>query len=343
MNTQLLFVLAYSMLLHFVTSSARLGTTLDALAHGASSWEVGALMSMIGVLPMFFSLAYGRWVDSADARAPLFAGLAMGGVAVAAPLLLPSSAAGLWPLAFCCAFMGLAAMSGNIVTQRMTGFVSSNAKGARTSAFAMLAVSNSLAGLVAPVATGYIADNLGHQVIFISLLAALAVTAAVTLAGVRMLPERWGAKKKKSSGSFDLMRIRGVRNTVLISTVVTTAWDMQIFIFPVYGHAVGLTATEIGWLVGSYFTASFLVRFLMPVLSKRFDEWTFLGMALATGAVVYGVFPLFTSLAPLMCIAFALGLGLGACMPNVMSLLHTHAPEGRIASKEEQDLGKLRS
>jgi hypothetical protein len=45
---------------------------------------------------------------------------------------------------------------------------------------------------------------------------------------------------------------------------------------------------------------------------------------------VFVVFTLFSSLAPLMMVAFALGLGLGAAQPNVMSLLHSRAPEGRV-------------
>jgi len=38
----------------------------------------------------------------------------------------------------------------------------------------------------------------------------------------------------------------------------------------------------------------------------------------------------FSSLAPLMAAAFLLGLGLGAAQPNVMSLLHSRSPEGRV-------------
>ena len=39
---------------------------------------------------------------------------------------------------------------------------------------------------------------------------------------------------------------------------------------------------------------------------------------------------LMSSLAPLILVAFLLGLGLGAAQPNVMSLLHSRSPEGRV-------------
>ena len=46
--------------------------------------------------------------------------------------------------------------------------------------------------------------------------------------------------------------------------------------------------------------------------------------------VAFALFPFFSSLAPLMAVAFLLGLGLGAAQPNVMSLLHSRSPEGRV-------------
>jgi len=47
-------------------------------------------------------------------------------------------------------------------------------------------------------------------------------------------------------------------------------------------------------------------------------------------AIAFVLFPLFSSGIPLMAIAFLLGLGLGAAQPNIMSLVHSRAPEGRV-------------
>lgn len=93
---------------------------------------------------------------------------------------------------------------------------------------------------------------------------------------------------------------------------------------------IGLSATEIGWLIGMFFAATFAVRFLMPLLSKRISEWQFLVAVLAIGSFAYILFPFFTELGPLLVVAFILGLGLGASQPNVMSLLQTQSPKGRV-------------
>jgi MFS family permease len=68
----------------------------------------------------------------------------------------------------------------------------------------------------------------------------------------------------------------------------------------------------------------------MPVISRRFSEWHVLTYTLFNTTLAFFLFPFFSSLAPLMTVAFLLGLGLGAAQPNVMSLLHSRSPEGRV-------------
>jgi len=68
----------------------------------------------------------------------------------------------------------------------------------------------------------------------------------------------------------------------------------------------------------------------MPWLSRHFTEWQVLTYTLINTTAAFVLFPLFSSLAPLMGVAFLLGLGLGAAQPNVMSLMHSRSPEGRV-------------
>ena len=68
----------------------------------------------------------------------------------------------------------------------------------------------------------------------------------------------------------------------------------------------------------------------MPMLSRRYREWQVLLFTLVTAAIGFALIPFFESMAPLMAVAFLLGLGLGAAQPNVMSLLHDRAPAGRV-------------
>ncbi len=55
-----------------------------------------------------------------------------------------------------------------------------------------------------------------------------------------------------------------------------------------------------------------------------------LGLSLGLAALPFAVMPLVTSQAALMAAAFVLGLGLGASLPNMMSLVYLFSPPERI-------------
>jgi cyanate permease len=117
---------------------------------------------------------------------------------------------------------------------------------------------------------------------------------------------------------------------LIVSGLISMAWDLQTFLVPVYGTSVGLSASQIGLVLGSFAAATFVIRLAMPALARRFNEWQVLVFTLLTAATAFGLMPLFSTMAPLMGVAFLLGLGLGAAQPNVMSLLHERSPAGRV-------------
>ena len=54
-----------------------------------------------------------------------------------------------------------------------------------------------------------------------------------------------------------------------------------------------------------------------------------IALTLLISALAFVLFPFFESQLPLMACAFLLGLGLGASLPNMMSLVYRLAPKGR--------------
>ena len=99
---------------------------------------------------------------------------------------------------------------------------------------------------------------------------------------------------------------------------------------PVYGATIGLSASQIGLVLASFAAATFAVRFGMRWIVRRYSEHQVLTIALFVAGVAYFVFPFVHTAPALMCLSFTLGLGLGMSQPMVMSLLHTHAPPGRM-------------
>ncbi|TMG88848.1 MAG: MFS transporter, partial [Betaproteobacteria bacterium] len=128
----------------------------------------------------------------------------------------------------------------------------------------------------------------------------------------------------------DLLRHRVLRHVFVASGLLAAAWDMFTFAIPIYGSRIGLSASSIGLVLGSFSVATFVIRGLLPAISRRLTAWPLLTVSLATAAATFFLFPLLERASFLMAVAFLLGLGLGMSQPMVMSLLHNTTPAGRV-------------
>ena len=319
-----------SVLLHVAFASLRFAASLDALAHGASSLEVGVIVSLMALGPTFTAVAFGRYIDRVGTRLPIVIVALMLGTAGVTGVLFPVADHALWPLYGIALVGGLGFLFITLVSQKIVGFISTAAT--RQTSFAWLAMGMSASGLLSPILTGTLIDHAGFAAVFLTASGFAAAGLLMCAVSFTKLPATLGAVQPtaQKNSSWGLLKVPALRNVLIVSALVSMAWDLQHYMFPVYGHAVGLSATEIGWLTGIFYSATFLVRFLMPWTSKHFTEWQFLVLTLAVGGAAYAVFPLFTTFGPLTVAAFILGLGLGSSQPNVMSLLHSEAPAGRV-------------
>ena len=154
---------------------------------------------------------------------------------------------------------------------------------------------------------------------------------AVALAIVRKTAPRAAPRPMPPEDArvMDLLRIAPLRAVFVVSGLLSMGWDLFTFMVPLQGARIGLSASTIGIIMGTFGVATFVVRAGMPWISRNLTEWQTLTSALALTAFVYLLFPLFTTVPVLLALAFLLGLGLGACQPMVMSLIHVAAPAGR--------------
>jgi predicted MFS family arabinose efflux permease len=173
-------------------------------------------------------------------------------------------------------------------------------------------------------------DWLGHRAAFgVATGFALASLGLVYLRRAR-LPHRAHAPEAHADRSaMDLLRNAGLRRVFIVTGVLASAWDVFVFVTPIYGNAIGLTASKIGMILGAFAFATFLVRAALPWLSRHLRDWAIITATLAIACACYAAFPLFSEVPLLAAIAFVLGLGLGATQPSTMSLIYATAPAGR--------------
>jgi predicted MFS family arabinose efflux permease len=129
----------------------------------------------------------------------------------------------------------------------------------------------------------------------------------------------------------DLLRIPGFRLLFIVSGALSMAWDLFAFVIPIHGSQLGLSATTIGVILGTFGAAVFVVRLALPVIGHRLDEWRVLIAAMLLSGATLLVFPVVAGVPLLMALAFVLGAGLGGTQPLIMALLYEKAPAGRGA------------
>ena len=328
MLSTVLRVICLTVAFQMATITVRVTCSLDGLFHDATALEVGLMMALFAFIPALFSIKIGQFVDRVGAKIPIFIGILLTVIAVSIPQLFHPNTFGLLPLYVSNAFNGLGMIFTVLTCQQLIGHVS-NAKN-RTNNFAILAMGYSSASLLAPIISGWFIDHIGHQSAYQFGLASIGTGFFFYLLFQSVIPSSWNTpRRSKKSSSWELFKIPHVRNVLIASSFMSMAWDLQSFMIPVYGTAIGLSASQVGWLLGAFSGATFFVRLLMPMISKRINEWQIIAGAFGFGTLSYCLFPLFENFVILMVVTFILGMALGASQPNVMSLLHTETPAGR--------------
>ncbi len=323
-------VVLLSVLSQIGFGGSRVAVSLYALELGANQLMVGVIVGLYSLCPMFLSIVIGRISDRVSPHLPMIWGSVMMMVALLLPLASPGIAA-LCVLAF---LNGLGHLVFGIPLEASVGGV--GGKQHRTRNYALITMGWSAANFLGPLITGILIDTIGHQRVFWVLALFVALPIPLLWWRPRLLP---GTAKEASgqNGSetpksvLDLWRIPALRATFIAGGIIGSAQDLFQFYMPVYGHAVGLSASAIGAVLGMVALAAFVIRAAIPFLAKKLREATILTSAIFVAALAYLLLPFFVNAYALAVIAFLLGLGVGCAQPMIMSLLYVLAPAGRIA------------
>ena len=303
---------------------AKMQVSLDALGHGASSFEVGAIGAMFPVFPLLLAVYAGKVSDRIGVRAPMIAGALVMAAGIAIPLVWP----GIPGLFACAAFAGLGQIFFHVSVHNLIGAFGDGE--ARTRNFATFSLGQSLSAFFGPAITGFAIDGLGFARTSM-LLAAIAASSAVILAARPSIvpPRKIHAREEASGGSLALFAIPALRRTLIMSGVTLTGIELFSFYFPVYGRSIGLTASAIGLVMSSYAIAAFIVRLGMHEAARRLGEIGVLTASLFMAGATYLLVPLVSHAILLGMVAFLLGIGLGCAQPLTILLTYNHAPRGR--------------
>ena len=311
---------------HVGFAGARVTLSLFALHLGATPLTVGLIISLIAVVPMVFSARWGRRIDRTGIYKPMLLGAAL----VLAGLLLAFALPRIETLFAVSVLAGSGFMLYHICVNQAAALVGRPED--RTRNFSVLALAFSTSGFVGPVTAGFAIDGIGHRNTFLLCAGFIAVTLLLIYHRRHLISRHHQAAARapeKRAGS--LLRIPALLRVFIVSGLLSMCWDLYTFVMPIHGSSIGLSASTIGLVLGSFGSAIFVFRLILPWIVRHFDERRLLLYAMVLTGCMLALIPLTTSVPLLMAVSFVLGLGLGGTQPIIMAMLYEKAPPGRGA------------
>lgn len=322
MNIALIVIL--TIVPHLAFAAARVNLSLFALKLGATPFTVGVIISLIALVPMIYSARWGRHIDRIGVYKPMlfgailiFAGVLLGFVApYIASLFVVSILAGSGFMLYHVCVNQAAAQAGGVQD--------------RTRNFSVLALAFSTSGFMGPVIAGFAIDWIGHRATFLLCTLLMLVAIALIHRWRRALSRLHKPVAHSDKKQFaDLLRIPALFRVFVVSGLLSMCWDLYSFVMPIHGSSIGLSASTIGLILGSFGCANFLFRLILPWIVHRFEERQILITGMLVTGVMLGLLPLVDSVPYLMIVSFIMGFGLGGTQPIIMAMLYEKAPPGR--------------
>jgi len=284
------------------------------------------MLSLLTVIPILFALRWGRWVDRAGVRGPMLAGIA----AILLAMMLGWAFPRLETLFVVSPLAGSGFFLFHIAAGQAAAVIGRPED--RIKNFSLLALAFSISSFLGPTLSGFAIDSIGHANAMLALSVGVLVNMLVLAAWKPEVPRHGTpAAHQEKRRISDLLRIPGFRLVFLVSGVLSMTWDLFAFVMPIHGSQLGLSATTIGFILGAFGAAVFVVRLLLPLVAHRVDEWRMLIAAMLLSGVTLVAFPFVHGVPLLIALSFLLGVGLGGTQPFIMALLYEKAPAGRGA------------
>lgn len=313
---------------HLAFVGVRLTVTLDAVRLEASPAVIGVLMALFAVVGAVTSVGVGRWIDHAGVRKPMLLSMAM--------MVAGTGLAFLWrdlTALFIVSFVvGTFYNVFFIAQQRLVGEYGRPED--RVANFSHVGLGFAAASFAGPLMAGLAIDAFGHAVAFALLALLPLIPLTVIWLNQRVFPHAMKEHPRQAGGKtgslVQLLRGKDLRRIYAVSVLTASIWNIFMFLIPIYAAQIGLSASTIGVIIGSFSCGTIVVRVLVPLLTRRFTPWQLLIMALVFSGISFLGFPAVTGAPMLTLFSFSLGLGLGLSGPLSLSLLHDASPPDRI-------------
>ena len=316
-------ILLVTALTHISFKGSKVLMSLFAIELGANPFLIGLLFAMYSLLPVFLSVYAGKVSDRLGFRPPMI----LGACGLAGSLLLPFVYPNLTAMFCAVTLMGTCYIFFVVAVQHLVGSFGEGA--ARTRNYSLFSVTVGLTALLGPTTAGFSIDTIGHRSTYVVLAVMPVVPVLLLLLMGSRLPQAKLQERRAGRRVADLIGNAPLRRVLITAGIMETGNELVNFLMPIYGHSIGLTASQIGIVMGAYALALLGVRAAMPMLVRHSSEERVLSASLFVAASVCLGFPFAEGFWPMFGMACLLGLGLGSGGPLSMVLAYNRSPAGR--------------
>ena len=309
----------------FNMTSLRAGRVLFALyalSLEATQITVGVLAALFAFFPGVMSWPVGMVADRFGSRWLLVFGTVGTGIA----MLVPAFVSGIPALFVASCILGFSFALYNVSLQNLIGLISRPEH--RTRNFSNFGLAQAIAAFIGPLLVGFGIDHVGYgrTCLYIAMLSLVPVSMLALWGG--SLPP--GTRRVADSGGvLHTLKDPGLWRILATGSLVVEGIELYQFYLPVYGYAIGMSASAIGFIVAMFAAASFVVRLVMPLILARLSQEKILAYSFYAAAGGYLLVPFFESVVALSVISFLIGLGLGCGQPITMTMAFSNSVAGR--------------
>jgi MFS family permease len=306
-------------------SASRPMTSLYAEELHASMLEIGVLTACYSLTPFLVAVFAGRFIDRFGEKLPLI----ICSIGMCFSLSLPFFFPKLSILYLSQLLLGGSQLLGLVAIQN--GAAGSVTAEKRDQAIATMSLFASIGLMLGPLIGGYSTEHLGFQNSYLFFSSFLIIAFAMSL----FIGSTYHKGNKVSNREVfrmkELLAIPGLKRSIFVSMLTLAAIDIFYVYYPLYASSIGMTPSQIGWLLTITGSASVFVRIFIPRLVTRYGRVRVLSIFMFCGAISYGLIPFFQLFIFIALVATFIGMGLGIAQPLTTILSYNLAPEGRTA------------
>jgi len=317
------WLIATMICVHACMATTRVTASLWVLGQGHGEASVGLLLSLFAVAPIVLSLWAGRLADRHGFHRPVGVGVALAFVGA----LLALAVQQLWAIALGCLLCGGAVAVAAVAIQREAGLMA-EAPGELKRIFSWMSLGPAMSNAASPVIAGLLIDHAGMTAAF-AFAAALPLLAWVLARRLPRNPPQVLTKSFRERAAWDLFRLPAYRRLLVVNLALSAGWDAHSFVVPVVGHARGLSASSIGFVLGSFAVAATVVRLAIVRFADDLDEGRALRAAMTVATLTFIAYAWLPGTAGLVCGSALLGMALGSVQPMILAMLHHATPPER--------------